>query len=43
MTLTDNPIGASYVYLLEPEIRFPEASQQKQRERQIHRALSASY
>ena len=22
MTLSDNPIGASYLYLLEPEIRF---------------------
>src|SRR3979490_695563 len=26
MTLSDNPIGASYVYLLEPEIRFLEAA-----------------
>ena len=26
MTLSDNPIGASYLYLLEPEIRFLEAA-----------------
>jgi gluconate 2-dehydrogenase gamma chain len=26
MTLSDNPIGASYVYLLEPEVRFLEAA-----------------
>src|SRR5438045_9153576 len=26
MTLSDNPIGASYVYLLAPEIRFLEAA-----------------
>src|SRR5450631_481812 len=26
MTLSDNPSGASYVYLLEPEIRFLEAA-----------------
>ena len=26
MTLNDNPIGASYLYLLEPEIRFLEAA-----------------
>jgi len=26
MTLSDNPIGASYVYLLEPEIRFLDAA-----------------
>jgi gluconate 2-dehydrogenase gamma chain len=25
-TLSDNPIGASYLYLLEPEIRFLEAA-----------------
>jgi hypothetical protein len=26
MTLSDNPIGASYLYLLEPEVRFLEAA-----------------
>lgn len=26
MTLSENPIGASYLYLLEPEIRFLEAA-----------------
>src|SRR3982750_838339 len=26
MTLSDNPTGASYLYLLEPEIRFLEAA-----------------
>lgn len=26
MTVSDNPIGASYLYLLEPEIRFLEAA-----------------
>ena len=26
MTLSDNPIGASYLYLLEPKIRFLEAA-----------------
>ena len=26
MTLSDNPVGASYLYLLEPEIRFLEAA-----------------
>ena len=26
MTLSDNPIAASYLYLLEPEIRFLEAA-----------------
>ena len=26
MTLSDNPIGASYLFLLEPEVRFLEAA-----------------
>src|SRR5262249_12855272 len=26
MTLSDNPVGASYLYLLEPELRFLEAA-----------------